>query len=99
LTIDDDLNGDLGPQRSKHYPINNDSGDICSQITDEDHRDLATQIRVMLEMLLKIKPRGKPNRGSNGRGCWPKRNEWLPKGITALRTAPHAPNEAPWAQD
>ena len=49
---DDDLDDDLGGQRSKDSPIDNDSGDLSSQITDEDRLDVATQNRLMLEMLL-----------------------------------------------
>jgi len=49
---DDDLYDDLGGQRSKDSPIDNDSGDLRSQITDEDRLDVATQNRLTLEMLL-----------------------------------------------
>jgi hypothetical protein len=49
---DDDLYDDLGGQRSKDSPIDNDSGDLRSQITDEDRLDVATQNWLMLEMLL-----------------------------------------------
>jgi hypothetical protein len=49
---DNDLYNDLGGQRNKDIPINNDCGDLRSQITDEDHLDVATQNRLMLEMLL-----------------------------------------------
>jgi hypothetical protein len=49
---DDDLYDDLGGHRRKDSPINNDSGDLRSHITHEDHLDMATQNRLMLEMLL-----------------------------------------------
>ena len=49
---DDDLYNDLGGQRSKDSPIDDDTGDLRSQITDEDRLDVATQNRFMLEMLL-----------------------------------------------
>ena len=49
---DDDLYDDLGGQRNKDSPIVNISGDLRSQITDQDRLDVATQNRVMLEMLL-----------------------------------------------
>jgi len=49
---DHDLYDDLGGQRPKDIPIDNDSGDLRSQITDEDRLDVATQNRLMLEMLL-----------------------------------------------
>jgi len=32
--------------------IDNDSGDLCSQITEEDGLDVATQNRLMVEILL-----------------------------------------------
>jgi len=59
---DDDLYDDLGGQRSKDSPINNDSGDLRSQITDEDRLDLATQNRLMLEMLLENQAQWKAER-------------------------------------
>ena len=46
------LTNDLGGQRSEDSPFDNDSGDLRSQITDEDRLDVATQNRLMLEMLL-----------------------------------------------
>jgi hypothetical protein len=49
---DDDLYDDLGGQKSKDSPIDNDSGNLRSQIADEDRLDVATQTRLMLEMLL-----------------------------------------------
>jgi len=49
---DNDLYEDLGGQRNKDSPIDNDSGDLRAPITDEDRRDVATQNRLMLEMLL-----------------------------------------------
>jgi hypothetical protein len=49
---EDDLYDDLGSQRSKDSPIDNDSGDLRSQIADEDCLDVATQNRLMLEMML-----------------------------------------------
>jgi hypothetical protein len=48
---DDDLENDLGGQRRKGSLIDNDSCDLRSQITDEDRLDVATQNRLMLEML------------------------------------------------
>jgi hypothetical protein len=49
---DDNLYDDLGEQRTNDSLIDNDSGDLHSKITDEDHVDVATQNRLMLEMLL-----------------------------------------------
>jgi len=49
---DDDLYDDLGGQRNKDSPIDNNTGDLCSRITDEDRLDVVTQNRLMLEMLL-----------------------------------------------
>ena len=49
---DDDLDDDLGDQGDEDSPIDNDIGDLRSQITDEDRLDVATQNRLMLEMLL-----------------------------------------------
>jgi hypothetical protein len=39
---DDDLYDDLRCRSRKDHPIDNDSGDLCSNITDEDHLDVAT---------------------------------------------------------
>jgi hypothetical protein len=52
IDIDNDLYNDLGGQRNKDSRIDNDSGDLCSQNTDEDRLDVVTQNRLMLEMLL-----------------------------------------------
>jgi hypothetical protein len=52
IDLDDDLYDDLGVQRRKDSLIDNDSGDLRSQITDEDDLDVATQNRLMLEMQL-----------------------------------------------
>jgi len=49
---DDILYDDLGGQRNKDSSIDNDSDDLRSQITDKDRPDVATQNRLMLEMLL-----------------------------------------------
>jgi hypothetical protein len=49
---DDDRYDYLGGQRSKDSPIDNDSGDLCSQITDEDCLDVAIQKWLMLEIPL-----------------------------------------------
>jgi hypothetical protein len=49
---DDDLYDDLGGPRSKNSPIDNDCGNLRSQINDKDHLDMATQNLLMLEMLL-----------------------------------------------
>jgi len=49
---DDDFDDDLGDQADEDSPIDNDIGDLCSQVTDEDRLDVATQNRLMLEMLL-----------------------------------------------
>ena len=57
---DDDLYDDLGGQRHKDCLIDNDSGDLCSQITYEDRLDVATQNRWMLEMLLENQAQWKP---------------------------------------
>jgi hypothetical protein len=50
---DNDLYTDLSGQRHKHSLIDNDIGNLCSQISDEDCLVVATQNRLMLEMLLK----------------------------------------------
>jgi len=50
---DNDLDDDLGDQGDEDSPIDDDPGDLRSQITDEDCLDVATQNRLMLEMLLK----------------------------------------------
>ena len=49
---DDDLDDDLGYQGDEDSPIDNDIGDLRSQITEEDRLDVETQNRLMLEMLL-----------------------------------------------
>jgi len=49
---EDDLDDGCGYQRDEESPIDNDVGDFCSQITDEDCLDVATHNRLMLEMLL-----------------------------------------------
>jgi len=49
---DDDLYDDVGGQRRNDSPMDNASGDLRSQITDNDHLDMATQNRLMLKMLL-----------------------------------------------
>jgi len=49
---DNDLDDDLGDQGDEDSPIDNDIGDLRSQLTDEDHVNVATQNRLMLEMLL-----------------------------------------------
>ena len=53
--IDDDdvLNDDLGDQGAEDSQIDNEMGDLLSQITAEDHPDVATCNPPMLEMLLK----------------------------------------------
>jgi hypothetical protein len=56
---DDDLYDNLRGQRNKDSPIDNNSGDLRSQITDQDHLDVATQNRLMLEMLLEIQAQWK----------------------------------------
>jgi len=48
---DDDLDDDLRDQGDEEGPIDNDIGDLRSQITDEDRLDVATLNRLMLEML------------------------------------------------
>jgi len=50
--LHDDLHDDLGGDRSNDCPIDNDSGDLRSKISDEDHLEVATQNRLMLEMRL-----------------------------------------------
>jgi len=49
---EDDLDDDLGDRGDKVSPIANYIGDLRSQRTDEDRLDVATQNRLMLEMLL-----------------------------------------------
>jgi hypothetical protein len=53
IVNDNDLDHyeDLGGQRNKDNPIDNDIGDLRSQITDLDRLDVATQNRLMLEMV------------------------------------------------
>jgi hypothetical protein len=48
----DDFYDDLGGERHKDSLIDNHSGHLHSQITDQDHRGVATRNRLMLEMLL-----------------------------------------------
>jgi hypothetical protein len=48
----DDLDDDLGDEGDEDSQIENDIGDLRSQITDEDHLDMATYNRLMQEMLL-----------------------------------------------
>jgi len=52
IDYDDDLDDHLGDQGNEDSPIDTDIRDLRSQITDEDHLDVATQNRLMLEMLL-----------------------------------------------
>jgi hypothetical protein len=49
---DNDLYHDLRGQRNKDSLIDNHSGDLHAQITDEDRLDGATQNWLMMEMLL-----------------------------------------------
>jgi hypothetical protein len=49
---DDDVYHDLGGHRSKDSTIDNYSGDLHFQITEEHYLDVATQNRLRLEMLL-----------------------------------------------
>jgi len=51
INDEDDLYDDLTGQRMKDSPIDNDSGDLLSQSTDDDRLDVATQNRLMLQML------------------------------------------------
>jgi len=48
---DNALNDVLEGQRNIDTPFNDDTGDVGSQIADEDCRDMATQNRLMLKML------------------------------------------------
>jgi hypothetical protein len=48
---DDDLYDDLGGHGRKDSPFDNDSGDLNSQIPEEDFLEVATQNWLMLEML------------------------------------------------
>jgi len=50
---DADLYNDLGGQRNKDSPIDNDCRDISSHINDNDRLDVATHNRLILEMLFK----------------------------------------------
>jgi len=54
--MDDDQDNysyhDLGGQRSNYTPIDNDSGDLRSQLVDNDCQDMVTQNRLLLEMPL-----------------------------------------------
>jgi len=49
---DNDQYEDAGGQQNKDNPIENDVGDLHLQITDEDHQEVATEHRLMLEMRL-----------------------------------------------
>jgi len=49
---DEDLDDDLRDKSDEDSPIDNDIGDLSSQITIEARLDVATQNRLMLEMLL-----------------------------------------------
>jgi hypothetical protein len=49
---DVDHYNDLGEQRNENCLINNDSGNLHSQIIDEDCLDVATQKQLMLDMSL-----------------------------------------------
>ena len=49
---DNDIYNDLGCQRNEDCPIDNDTGDLRFQFTDEDRLEMATQNWLMLEMLL-----------------------------------------------
>jgi len=60
---DNVLCDDFGGQRNKDSPIDNDTGDLRSQITDEARLDLATQNRLMLEMLLENQAQWKADQG------------------------------------
>jgi len=48
---DHDLYNDFGGQRCKDSQIDNNGGDLCSQSSDNDCLNVATQNRLMLEML------------------------------------------------
>jgi hypothetical protein len=52
IAHDDDLNDDLQGQRNKDSLIDNNCGDLHSKITDKYRLDVATQNRLILEMLL-----------------------------------------------
>ena len=52
IADDNDLDDDLGDQAEEDSPIDNGIGDLRSQITDADRLDMATENRLMLEMLL-----------------------------------------------
>jgi len=59
---DNDLDDDLGDQGDEVSPIKNDIGDLRSQIADEDCLDVATQNRLMLEMMLENQAQWKAER-------------------------------------
>jgi len=59
LYDDDDLYNDLRGQTIEYSLIDNDSGHLRSRISEEDHPDMATQNRLMLEMLLENQARWK----------------------------------------
>jgi len=48
----DDLNKDREDQEHDDSPIDNNIGDLRSQITEEDFLEMATPNRLMLQMLL-----------------------------------------------
>jgi len=52
IVDDNNLDEVLGDEGDKDIPLHNDIGDLGSQITVEDHLDMVTQNRLMLELLL-----------------------------------------------
>jgi len=51
---DDNLDDDVGGQTNNNSPIDKPIGDLRFQITDKNRLDVATQSRLMLQMMLEI---------------------------------------------
>jgi len=60
---DEDLYDDLRGQRDNDSLIDNDSGDLRSPIADDDCIDVATQHRLMLEMVLENQDQWRAKQG------------------------------------
>jgi len=77
--LDDDFDQDIGGQGHKDSLIDNDIGELCSEITDEDRLDLATQTQWMLEMLLKHQALWKAEQKLEWEGKMAKREQMAAK--------------------
>ena len=52
IDLDNDLDSDLGGEGDEVRPIDNDIGDLSSHMTNENCLDMATQDRLLMELLL-----------------------------------------------